>query len=548
MGNSIELLLAFHSWCRVQQLLSSMSPPLLLFFFFFFFFFPRRPQPFSVPIVGNFDHCNSLSMTDVSISPSLESAACPYEGYFAASNSHPRNPTPSPDNAGPTEGMNDSVFFEFESGITLAQQHDSRVDAQFEDNAVELEAYDDSTTAESEPGQRMTPNSFRGGSIEDRVVEASRVVESLGGGPWVDPFTELALADINPDVPDLINAISAPLYDDGESVAPQDSKPAVVLTVPLPASKKKPNTTKVQFRTLSSQLLINANPRRKSTARPQKAHQAAPQGMNHVFPHAYTQAQPQVIQHAPFQGVCKSVPPTIQLPPNVMQQLGPQAELRVHAQVAQQGLFQGVQQSPTQGTIPQTAMQPQPQFIDQPIPISVPQGLSPNLMHVNPQCNPPTTPVILQKIVHAPSLMNNPRPAKRQARGPLANYSPPATQLETARAHIAQLIADKKRMEQELDKFTVINPETGKTYVETLKSKNGMPHLEKSVLPHVNAKTQTLENHKDKKYQQLVSQYNALVAQNRLSLENASIWQQRYYELSAALWQPIEQDTEMSCD
>jgi hypothetical protein len=64
----------------------------------------------------------------------------------------------------------------------------------------------------------------------------------------------------------------------------------------------------------------------------------------------------------------------------------------------------------------------------------------------------------------------------------------------------------------------------------------------------VNAKTQTLENHKDKKYQQLVSQYNALVAQNRLSLENASIWQQRYYELSAALWQPIEQDTEMSCD
>jgi hypothetical protein len=198
--------------------------------------------------------------------------------------------------------------------------------------------------------------------------------------------------------------------------------------------------------------------------------------------------------------------------------------------------------------IPQAALQTQARLIHQPVPINIPRGFPQGLMQADQQYMLPFTSVTPQKLVHKPGPMRTSRPAKRHARGPYTNYSPPSTQLESARGQIAQLIADKKRMEQKLDKLNPTNPNTGKTYVETLQSKNAVLNFEASMLAQNIAIRKSQVQSSEEKYEELVEKYNALASLSRAFQNEVELWQRRYYELSAALYQPMLQDTEMSSD
>lgn len=169
-------------------------------------------------------------------------------------------------------------------------------------------------------------------------------------------------------------------------------------------------------------------------------------------------------------------------------------------------------------------------------------------MQADQQYMSPYTSVIPQKLVHKPGPMRTSRPAKRRTRGPYTNYSPPGTQLESARGQIAQLIADKKGMEQKLDNLNPTNPNTGKTYVETLQSKNAVLNFEASMLAQKNAIRKSQVQSSEEKYEELVEKYNALASLSRAFQNEVDLWQRRYHELAAALYQPMLQDTEMSSD
>ena len=274
--------------------------------------------------------------------------------------------------------------------------------------------------------------------------------------------------------------------------------------------------------------------------------------MHRLLPQAAIQVLPQAIQHARFQGVPQPLAQGVQQSPQVIHKLFPQTDMQAHSQVTQHA-FQGVCQSPPQAVqlSPTQGMHhiiPQAQLIHQPVPINIPRGFPQGLMQADQQYMSPFTSVTPQKLVHKAGPMRTSRPAKRHARGPYTNYSPPSTQLESARGQIAQLIADKKRIQQKLEKLNVIDPNTGKTYVETLQSKNAVLNFEASMLAQKNAIRKSQVQSSEEKYEDLVEKYNALASLSRAFQNEVDLWQRRYYELSAALYQPMLQDTEMNSD
>jgi hypothetical protein len=105
----------------------------------------------------------------------------------------------------------------------------------------------------------VTPNTSRSASVEERAAEVGKIIDSMEGKPWVNPWTGSPF-ELDDDAPDIKSALSASISDDEDDVLPQESTPNVVLTMPLPASKKKataleqvgttskkPNSAKVQF-------------------------------------------------------------------------------------------------------------------------------------------------------------------------------------------------------------------------------------------------------------------------------------------------------------
>ncbi|KAJ6100627.1 hypothetical protein N7499_000257 [Penicillium canescens] len=524
-------------------------------------------------------------MADLPFCSYSDPVECPYEG---------------PDDTTLPEGVNDPDYFDFDGELAKLQQRNSRA----QENNTELDTHANPVIADSKPGEwEVTPHTSRSGSVEERAAEIGKVIDSMGGKPWVNPWTGSPF-ELDDDAPDIVTALSASISDDEDDVPPQEST-SIVLTMPLPASKKKA-TALEQVGTTSEKL----NPAKNSVTKPQKiheqiAHQAVPRSIKQVPPQATSQALPQAIhqssqvvhqsvpqtnlqapqaiqqsptqsmypllpqaaiqvlpqsiQYAPFQGVRQPLAQGVQQSPQVIHKLVPQNDVQAHSQVTQHAPFQGVcqsppqavQLSPTQGmhhVIPQAALQTQPQLIHHPVPINIPRGFPQGLMQANQQYMSPYASVTPQKLVHKPGPMRTSRPAKRQARGPYTNYSPPGTQLESARGQIAKLIADKKRMEEKLDNLNPTNPNTGKTYVETLQSKNAVLNFETSMLAQKNAIRKSQVRSSEEKYEELIEKYNALASLSRAFQNEVDLWQRRYYELSAALYQPMLQDTEMSSD
>ena len=194
-------------------------------------------------------------MSDLPFCSYSEPAECPYEGYYAASNGPPQDPIPSPDDAALPENVNDPDYFDFDGELAKLQQRNARA----EENDVELDIHDDEVTADSKPGEwEVTPNSSRSVSVEERAAEVGKNIDSMGGKPWVNPWTGLPF-ELDDDTPDIVTALSASISNDEDDVPPQESTSNVVLTMPLPVSKKKataleqvgttskPNPTKVRF-------------------------------------------------------------------------------------------------------------------------------------------------------------------------------------------------------------------------------------------------------------------------------------------------------------
>ncbi|KAJ5297887.1 hypothetical protein N7508_008136 [Penicillium antarcticum] len=461
-------------------------------------------------------------MAESPLFPPSECTGCPYDGYYAASNGTHQDPTHSPNDAALPEDVNDSEYIDFNGELGLVQQHTPRA----EENALDLDPHHDPVTADSNLGPWVTPNSSRSGSVDDRVHEDGNLIDSITTGqPWVGPWTGLSMNEINENVPDVVTAPSGSTSDNDDGAPRQELNSAIGS---------------------ASQFQVS------SRAHPPAGHRS--QIFHHSVAPTDLQVVPQAIQHAPFQGVRQSTTQPIQNSAHSAQFVRrgiPKPEIQVYPQVIEQVPFQGFQHSFVQGVheiIPPSTMQTESQLIHQPIPVSVPQGLSEGLMQVKRQYMSPVTSVTSHKTVHRPDSTNNPRPAKRQAREPHTNYSPPVTQLENARGLIAQLVADKKAIQQKLDKFTVINPNTGKAYVENLKSENAVLQFGKLALAQGDANHQTPVDNNQEKYHDLLLQYNALITHCRASEDQALLWRHRYLELSAILYQPIEIDTEMSMD
>ena len=68
------------------------------------------------------------------------------------------------------------------------------------------------------------------------------------------------------------------------------------------------------------------------------------------------------------------------------------------------------------------------------------------------------------------------------------------------------------------------------------------------MLAQKNAISKSQVQSTEEKYEELVEKYNALASLARAFQNEVDLWQRRYYELSAALYQPMLQDTEMSSD
>jgi hypothetical protein len=194
-------------------------------------------------------------MSDLPFCSYSEPAECPYEGYYAASNGPLQDPTPSPDDAAQHEDVNDPDYFDFDGELAKLKQRNARA----EEDGVELDIHDNPVTADSNSGEwEVTPNSSRSGSVEERAAEIGKVIDSMGGKPWVNPFTGSPF-ELGDDAPDIVAALSASISEDEDDVPPQEPTSNVVLTMPLPVSKKKatalekfgttskPNPTKVQF-------------------------------------------------------------------------------------------------------------------------------------------------------------------------------------------------------------------------------------------------------------------------------------------------------------
>lgn len=192
-------------------------------------------------------------MGDLPFCSYSEPAECPYEGYYAASNGPLQDPTPSPDDAALHEDVNKPAYFDFDGELAKLKQRNARA----EENGVELDIHDNPVTADSNPGEwEVTPNSTHSGSVEERAAETGKVIDSIGGKPWVNPWTGSPF-ELDDDAPDIVTALSASISDDEDDMPPQKSTSNVVHTMLLPVSKKKatasaqvgtaskPNPTKV---------------------------------------------------------------------------------------------------------------------------------------------------------------------------------------------------------------------------------------------------------------------------------------------------------------
>jgi hypothetical protein len=152
--------------------------------------------------------------------------------------------------------VNDPDFFDFDGEIAKLQQRNSHA----EENGTEIDTHANPVIADSKPGEwEVTPNTSRSGSVEERAAEVGKIIDSMGGNHWVNPWTGSPFK-LDDDAPDIVTALSASVEDDEDDVPPQESTSNVVLTMPLSAStkkataleqvgttSKKPNPAKVQF-------------------------------------------------------------------------------------------------------------------------------------------------------------------------------------------------------------------------------------------------------------------------------------------------------------
>jgi hypothetical protein len=152
--------------------------------------------------------------------------------------------------------VNDPDYFDFDGELAKLQQRN----AHSEENGTELDTHANPVIVDSKPGEwEVTPNTSRSGSVEERAAEIGKIIDSMEGKPWVNPWTGSPF-ELDEDAPDIVTALSASISDDEDDVPPRESTSNVVLTMPLPASKKKataleqvsstskkPNPAKVQF-------------------------------------------------------------------------------------------------------------------------------------------------------------------------------------------------------------------------------------------------------------------------------------------------------------
>ena len=138
------------------------------------------------------------------------------------------------------------------------------------------------------------------------------------------------------------------------------------------------------------------------------------------------QALPQAIQHAPFQGVRQPLLGEFNCLPRLSTSLFPRLMCRPPPRLPSTFLSNGIRQPPQvvaavsyPGHAPHYSnrllLPAPPQFIHQPVPVSIPQGLPQSFMQANQHYMPPYTSVTPQKLVHKPGPMRTSRPAKRQA-------------------------------------------------------------------------------------------------------------------------------------
>ncbi|KAJ5761999.1 uncharacterized protein N7511_005381 [Penicillium nucicola] len=458
-------------------------------------------------------------MAEIPPLPALQSAEFPYSGYYAASNGPPKDPTSSLDDATELGDTNDSDYLdidELDENFTSSQQHNSHM----EKSTVEFDTHSDSVTANTNHGHWLTPDSSRNESMEAQTLEEGGMVDSITAGqPWAGPWNAMTMDEMNESVP---GVVTAPLGSTSDHVPTQNPSTSIVLTLPVRNSIEKP--------TASEQ---GTSPSKKSNAKGSAArsrkspllmpHQVNPQTgvVYDCIAPTNSQVAPQTIHHAPFQGVRQSVTQGTQQFSRGFGQIVPVTTTMAYHQAIRQLHTQGVP-----STMPQTSMQMPSQFVRKSPSMTMPTPFGGSYMSQS------VPPVKSQKNIHKIGPMDNSRPAKRRARDPHANFSPPSTQLEKARRRIAQLIAER-------DNITGVNPHTGTNYVEGLGFQGRILQSQGSLQAQSNDNGQSHaiavhESYQDK-YRRLLNENEALSRAFYAAEVEGCLWRERCLEISAQL-------------